>query len=160
MRRRPVGSDETKAASSELWALLKAGKTATCAMCPSPTTAPPILGLDFVFLGLLAAPKTHRYPESFQLDCSVSIQHSGYCSVLSERTTFRIKEKVLARESAPDKKIHEGGNIEMPKGSLQQLYIIELKDLYSAETQLVKALPKIAKASSNHQLRQAFEEHL
>lgn len=48
----------------------------------------------------------------------------------------------------------------MPKDSLRELYIDELKDLYSAETQLVKALPKLAKASSNPQLRHAFEEHL
>ena len=48
----------------------------------------------------------------------------------------------------------------MPNGSLQQLYIDELKDLYNAETQLVKALPKMAKASSNAELRQALEEHL
>jgi len=48
----------------------------------------------------------------------------------------------------------------MQKDSLRQLYVAELKDLYSAETQLVKALPKMAKASSNSQLRQAFENHL
>ena len=48
----------------------------------------------------------------------------------------------------------------MPKDSLRELYIDELKDLYNAETQLVKALPKMAKAASNNQLRQAFEEHL
>jgi ferritin-like metal-binding protein YciE len=48
----------------------------------------------------------------------------------------------------------------MPKGTLRDLYIDELRDLYSAETQLTKALPKMAKASSNSQLRQAFEEHL
>ncbi len=48
----------------------------------------------------------------------------------------------------------------MRKDSLRQLYVDELKDLYSAETQLVKALPKLAKASSNAELRQAFEEHL
>ncbi len=48
----------------------------------------------------------------------------------------------------------------MRKDSLRQLYVDELKDLYSAETQLVKALPKMAKASSNSELRQAFEEHL
>ncbi len=48
----------------------------------------------------------------------------------------------------------------MPKTSLRELYIDELKDLYSAETQLVKALPKMAKAASNDELRQAFEEHL
>jgi ferritin-like metal-binding protein YciE len=48
----------------------------------------------------------------------------------------------------------------MRKESLRQLYIDELKDLYSAETQMVKALPKMAKASSNAELRQGFEEHL
>src|SRR5258708_29565538 len=48
----------------------------------------------------------------------------------------------------------------MLKNSLRQLYIDELKDLYSAETQMVKALPKLAKASSDGQLRRAFEEHL
>jgi ferritin-like metal-binding protein YciE len=48
----------------------------------------------------------------------------------------------------------------MRKDSLRQLYVDELKDLYSAETQMVKTLPKLAKASSNAQLRQAFESHL
>jgi len=49
---------------------------------------------------------------------------------------------------------------QMRKDSLRRLYIDELKDLYSAEIQLVKALPKMAKAASNAELRQAFEEHL
>jgi len=48
----------------------------------------------------------------------------------------------------------------MQKDSLRELYIDELKDLYSAETQLVKALPKMAKAAANSELRQGFEEHL
>lgn len=48
----------------------------------------------------------------------------------------------------------------MRKDSLRQLYVDELKDLYSAETQMVKALPKLAKASSSAELRRAFEEHL
>ena len=43
---------------------------------------------------------------------------------------------------------------------MRQLYVNELKDLYNAETQLVKVLPKMAKASSNAELRQGFEEHL
>jgi ferritin-like metal-binding protein YciE len=46
------------------------------------------------------------------------------------------------------------------KSSLQELYVDELRDLYNAETQLVKALPKMAKAASNDQLREAFQEHL
>jgi ferritin-like metal-binding protein YciE len=48
----------------------------------------------------------------------------------------------------------------MRKESLKKLYVDELKDLYSAETQMVKALPKLAKASSSAELRQGFEEHL
>jgi ferritin-like metal-binding protein YciE len=48
----------------------------------------------------------------------------------------------------------------MANDSLRELYLDELRDLYSAETQLTKALPKMAKASSNSELRQAFEEHL
>ncbi len=48
----------------------------------------------------------------------------------------------------------------MTKNSLQELYVEELKDLFSAETQLTKALPKMAKAASSEELRQGFEEHL
>jgi len=48
----------------------------------------------------------------------------------------------------------------MTQSSLRELYINELRDLYNAETQLTKALPKMAKASFNKELRQAFEEHL
>ena len=48
----------------------------------------------------------------------------------------------------------------MANESLKKLYIDELKDLYSAENQLVKALPKMAKAASSDELRQGFEKHL
>jgi ferritin-like metal-binding protein YciE len=44
--------------------------------------------------------------------------------------------------------------------TLQDLYVEELKDIYSAENQILKALPKMAKAASNDELRSAFEEHL
>jgi ferritin-like metal-binding protein YciE len=44
--------------------------------------------------------------------------------------------------------------------SLDDLLVEQLQDLYDAEGQLVKALPKMAKAASNASLRQAFEEHL
>jgi ferritin-like metal-binding protein YciE len=54
--------------------------------------------------------------------------------------------------------IHSGGN--MSDKGLKELYVDELKDLYNAETQLVKALPKMAKAASSEELRQGFEEHL
>ena len=41
--------------------------------------------------------------------------------------------------------------------SVQDLLLNELRDLYDAEKQLVKALPKMAKAASSEQLRQAFQ---
>jgi ferritin-like metal-binding protein YciE len=44
--------------------------------------------------------------------------------------------------------------------TLQDLFIHELKDLYSAETQLTKALPKMAKAATHEDLKSAFQEHL
>jgi ferritin-like metal-binding protein YciE len=44
--------------------------------------------------------------------------------------------------------------------TLRDLYVEQLHDLYSAETQLVEALPKMAKAASNTQLQTAFTEHL
>lgn len=44
--------------------------------------------------------------------------------------------------------------------SLRKLYIEELKDLYSAEKQILQALPRMAKKASNAQLKAAFEEHL
>lgn len=43
---------------------------------------------------------------------------------------------------------------------LHSLFVHELKDLYSAEKQLTKALPKMAKAATNEDLRHAFELHM
>jgi ferritin-like metal-binding protein YciE len=43
---------------------------------------------------------------------------------------------------------------------LQKLYTDELRDLYNAENQLLKALPKMAKAASSDELKDAFEKHL
>jgi ferritin-like metal-binding protein YciE len=43
---------------------------------------------------------------------------------------------------------------------LEELLIDELKDLYNAENQIIKALPKMAKAASSPELRRAFERHL
>lgn len=48
----------------------------------------------------------------------------------------------------------------MSVDSLQKLFIEELKDVYSAENQITRALPKMAKASASANLKTAFEEHL
>ncbi|GIZ08178.1 ferritin-like domain-containing protein [Flavobacterium sp. UMI-01] len=44
--------------------------------------------------------------------------------------------------------------------TLKDLFEHQLKDLYSAETQLIDALPKVAKKASDSKLKKAFEEHL
>jgi ferritin-like metal-binding protein YciE len=44
--------------------------------------------------------------------------------------------------------------------SLQDLYIHELKDIYNAEKQITKALPKLIKKAKSPELKQSFEEHL
>jgi ferritin-like metal-binding protein YciE len=50
--------------------------------------------------------------------------------------------------------------LEMKIDSLRKLYVEELRDLYSAENQLIKALPKIAKATTSSELGNAFLGHL
>jgi ferritin-like metal-binding protein YciE len=48
----------------------------------------------------------------------------------------------------------------MELDSLRALYVEELKDLYSAETQIMKALPRMIRAAEHPQLKRAFEKHL
>lgn len=47
----------------------------------------------------------------------------------------------------------------MKMDSLKDLYVEQLKDLYSAENQILKALPKMAEKASHPELRTAFQEH-
>jgi ferritin-like metal-binding protein YciE len=44
--------------------------------------------------------------------------------------------------------------------TLEGLLVDELKDIYSAETQMIKALPRLAEAAESNDLRAAFKEHL
>ena len=48
----------------------------------------------------------------------------------------------------------------MELSTLEDLLVEELKDLYSAENQLLKAIPKMAKAATSADLRKGFEKHL
>lgn len=48
----------------------------------------------------------------------------------------------------------------MAGNNLREALVDEIRDLYNAEKQLIKALPKMAKASTNDELREAFETHL
>jgi ferritin-like metal-binding protein YciE len=68
---------------------------------------------------------------------------------LSARETIT---RVLARSSK--------GINDMAAENLQELFVEELRDVYDAEKQITKALPKMAKAVESDELRAAFEEHL
>ncbi|PWU03056.1 MAG: ferritin-like domain-containing protein [Terriglobia bacterium] len=48
----------------------------------------------------------------------------------------------------------------MKLNSLKDLYVMELKDLYNGEQQIIKSLPKMAENASSPELRSAFEQHL
>jgi ferritin-like metal-binding protein YciE len=48
----------------------------------------------------------------------------------------------------------------MPIDTLQDLYLEELRDIYNAEQQIMKALPLMAEGATNPELRAAFEDHL
>ena len=48
----------------------------------------------------------------------------------------------------------------MKLDTLRKLYVEELRDVYNAENQLLKALPKMAKGASSDELKEAFETHL
>jgi len=48
----------------------------------------------------------------------------------------------------------------MQTDTLEKLYVDELRDMYNAEKQLVRAIPKMAKAANSPELRSALEEHL
>jgi ferritin-like metal-binding protein YciE len=54
----------------------------------------------------------------------------------------------------------EGEGTEMADNPLHALFLEELADLYNAEEQLTKALPKMSKAAKSEELRQAFDDHL
>ncbi|MCB0126665.1 MAG: DUF892 family protein, partial [Caldilineaceae bacterium] len=48
----------------------------------------------------------------------------------------------------------------MQLNTMKDLYVDQLRDLYSAEDQLTKALPKMAQAASSSDLQKAFRDHL
>jgi ferritin-like metal-binding protein YciE len=48
----------------------------------------------------------------------------------------------------------------MAEKNLKSVFVDELRDIYNAEQQLIKALPKMAKAATSKELRSGFEEHL
>jgi ferritin-like metal-binding protein YciE len=63
-------------------------------------------------------------------------------------------------KSASNRNAGAKGENSNPGSDLQELFLDELADVHSAEQQLVKALPKMAKSADSDELREAFEAHL
>ena len=72
------------------------------------------------------------------------------------------KSASSGRSKNSGKKSSGSSNISQEEQSsmLEELFLDELKDIYWAEKQLVKTLPKMAKAATSEELRQSFTDHL
>src|SRR3954451_5072642 len=66
----------------------------------------------------------------------------------------RVLDGITSRVRCPQRRR------EMTVDTMEKLLINELKDIYSAEKQITRALPKMAKQASNTELKTAFETHL
>lgn len=70
----------------------------------------------------------------------------------------------MPKENRQSGRMSSRGNMESESGrmdnELHQLFLDELADVYNAEQQLTKALPKLAKAAESDELREALEQHL
>ena len=88
--------------------------------------------------------------------CRVGSQNCATCrrSICEALRRAAAKLQPGSSENNNQKK----GNMKLD--TLEQLYISELRDLYSAENQLLKALPKMAKGATSPELKDAFEKHL
>ena len=78
----------------------------------------------------------------------------------SGKTNESTSGKNTSRTGSSDGQMERSGSSQMQMGAeMETLFTDMLKDIYWAEKALTKALPKMAKASTTEELRQAFEEH-
>jgi len=78
---------------------------------------------------------------------------------VGEWPKFDARKRLCLRKGNPLDPLRANAR-HMELETLQDLYIHELKDLYSAEKQLVQALPKMAKAAHNEELSAGIQKHL
>ena len=72
----------------------------------------------------------------------------------------RLKREMQTAAGLEPELEHKQGNKIMKLDSLRTLWIEEMRDLYNAENQIIKALPRMVKRASTPELKQAFETHL
>jgi len=77
---------------------------------------------------------------------------------LFTKNTFMIKRDTKPNQNSSTNRSE--GQTPETNNDLYKLFLDELADVYSAEQQLIKALPKMVKAAQSDELREAFESHL
>ncbi len=95
------------------------------------------------------------------------LQHPFICVIFCALPADLLEIYTFHRIAVPGLFLHSAsleGNffrrLKMQKNTLRDLYVEELRDIYDAEKQLIKALPKMAEAAGSEELRTGFEEHL
>jgi ferritin-like metal-binding protein YciE len=78
---------------------------------------------------------------------------------MAKTATEAYSEQAIAKIRSLQRPTPVAGEIQMTQNNLKILYVDELRDLYSSEQQLIKAIPKMAKAANSDELRKGFEEH-
>src|SRR5438477_2695063 len=94
----------------------------------------------------------HGYGEAIPTRDRITL--SGLNVVAKEERTMSIRRERLSKSTKRSE--GQGGM----SNELHELFLDELADIYNAEQQLTKALPKLAKAAKSEELRETFEMHL
>lgn len=102
---------------------------------------------------------TFSFREAGTSGCHENPQNPGWAAhAVSVAIEERLASDLLLRTSP--KLFTRHRETDMSLKNLKDLYVHELKDLYSAEKQLIEALPEMAQAANSPQLREAFAGHL
>src|SRR6185437_12643176 len=108
----------------------------------------------------------HRIPRSFgkpRLRIAPTGRRSGprhLGSLRRKSAPVPTPERAHRSQASATTDSHYQSEGTMALQNLDDLYLDQIRDLYSAETQIVEALPKMIEATSHDQLRAGFEHHL
>ena len=112
------------------------------------------------YRGMSTRRSLHSSPPARQVSALGLVAGLLYRDFRRERVTINVLFSGQSSTKIRPLDDREANREPMELDTLKDLYIHELKDLFSAEQQLVKALPKMAKAASNKELATGFQQHL
>ncbi len=95
-----------------------------------------------------------------QSSCSPNADDDFLCFFDGRKLEGLMKRPLPQKTRSMDSRRGNESQEEGMDNDLHELFLDELADVYNAEQQLIKALPKMAKAAESDELREAFESHL